>query len=185
MIGKKQKLDLCILFLMLLPAATFGQDYAYKGAVFGGLGFGQFYDDEGSLGKGLTYRAGVEWRPQGRLGFEADLLGSQFERNDYFNVRGNAQFIFANALYYFSKSKFQPYIKGGIGGFRTRYSYGWPISSPEQYHASKAGAAFDLGAGVRFFPSRHWSVNPDLRLLGGVAGYALLSYFSISAAYHW
>lgn len=183
MIGEKRIGGLCILCLVLLPMTVLGQDFKYKWSVFGGLGIGKFYDDEGSLGKGLTYRAGVEWRPLGRVGFDAELLGSQFERSDYFNVRGNVQFVFANALYYFSRSRVQPYLKGGVGMYRTQYSYGWPVSSPAEYHASRSGAAVGVGAGVRFFPTRRWSINPDFRLLGG--NYSLINYFSVSAAYHW
>ncbi len=35
------------------------------------------------------------------------------------------------------------------------------------------------------FVNRKWSVNPDLRLIGGTSGYAMTSYFSLGVAYHW
>lgn len=185
MLRRFRQLVLSILFLMTFPLTGLAQDFTHTGSAYGGIGAGKFYDDEGSLGRGLTYRAGVEWRPISRIGLEADLLGIHFTRSDYFNVRGNTQYIFTNGIYYFSVSGTQPYIKGGIGLFRTAYSYSWPASSSQEFHASKTGIALDFGAGIRFFVNRRWSINPDLRLVGGASGYALVSYFSLSAAYHW
>jgi hypothetical protein len=171
--------------LMVGPLLAYGQDFAYKGGAYGGLGYGRFYDDEGSLGSGLTYRVGAEWRPWRRVGFEAELFGIRFNRGDLFHVEGNTQFVLANATYYFSRSRVQPYVKGGIGAYRTNYTYSWPITMGPVYRASDNGLAVNFGAGVRIFVNRRWSVNPDFRLTGCKGYYSLFGYFSMSAAYHW
>jgi len=171
------------IILMVSPMSAKGQDYAYQGSVYGGSGFGRFYEDEGSLGSGITYRAGAEWRPLRRAGFEAELLGIRFDRGDSFHVEGDAQFVFANAIWYFSQSRVQPYVKGGLGAYRTRYIVSWPGIPANKI--SRNGTAFNLGAGIRFFVDSNWSVNPDFRLTGGTGYYSLFSYLSISAAYHW
>jgi opacity protein-like surface antigen len=172
-----------LIILASCPMSAHGQDYTYREGIYGGSGYGRFYEDEGSLGSGITYRAGAEWRPLLRGSFEAELFGIRFHRGDNFHVEGNTQFVLANATWYFRQSRIQPYVKGGLGAYRTRYSFSWPGIPINQI--SKNGTAVDFGAGVRFFVDRHWSVNPDLRVIGGVGYYSLFSYFSMSAAYHW
>jgi hypothetical protein len=172
-----------LIILTVCPMPANGQDNTYRGSIFGGSGYGRFYEDEGSLGSGMTYRVGAEWRPLRRAGFEAELFGTRFNRGDSFHVDGDTQFILANATWYLSRSRIQPYIKGGFGAFRTRYNVSWPGVAPNQ--VSRNGAAVNFGAGIRFFVNRHWSVNPDFRVTGGAGNYLLFSYFSMSAAYHW
>ncbi len=185
MCHSKLRNSIFLISVMVSTPSVFSQDFVPKGAVYGGAGYGKFYDDEGALGSGITYRAGGEWRVFRRLGIEAELLGIHFTRGDYFQVTGDSQFGFVNAVYYFSKSGVQPYFKGGVGLYGTKYTYTWPSSSSQEYHHSKSGAAFDVGAGLRFFVNRHWSVNPDFRVAGGAGYYSLFCYFSMSAAYHW
>jgi opacity protein-like surface antigen len=175
---------LCALLLISCPLAAFGQDYVPKGSVDGGLAYGKFYDDEGSLGSGLSYRASAGWRPWGRFGFEGELLGIRFRRGDAFKVEGNAQLVFGNVIWHFSRSRVQPYIKGGVGALRTDYTYSWPGLPSPTFHKSKSGIAADLGAGVQFFLNRHWSMNPDFRLAAG-SEYIMTTYVSISLGYHW
>ena len=179
------RFGLPILFFVVSPLASLAQDYAPKGSVGGGMGHGRFLDDEGTLGTGLLYRGAAEWRPISRLGLEAEIQGTSFQRGDNFHVNGDAHFVFANAIFYFSRSRVQPYIKGGAGFYRTRYTYSWPVSSPEEYHQARSAAAVNLGGGLRFFLNRHWSVTPDFRLAVGSGYHALISYPSITAAYHW
>ena len=93
-------LRFCFLSLVLTPLAAFGQESAYKAELYGGIGHGKFYDDEGSLGAGPTYRAGVGMRVASRLAVRAEALGIHHTRGDYFHVTGNSLFVFVenNAL---------------------------------------------------------------------------------------
>ena len=174
------------LFLVLGPLKSFAEDYSYRGSVFGGAGIGRFYDDEGSLGRGVTYRAGAEWRPLSRLGVEAELLGIHHSRNDAFQVRGNGLSLSANARFYFSRSKVQPYVLGGSGLLRTDYRYSWPGTVNGEFRRSKTEPALSLGAGIRFFINRRWSLDPQIRTaVSSPSYYAIVNYFSMSLGYHW
>ncbi len=181
---RKAAFGLCILLLITCPSAAWGQDYVPKGSIFGGVGFGRFYDDEGSLGSGWTVRAGAEWRPFHRFGFEGEYLGIRFHRTDAFKVDGNTHWAFGNVAFYFSRSRIQPYVKGGIGYQRTEYTYSWPGIPVPEFHKSRSNVAANSGAGIRFFVNRHWSINPEIRLVGG-GQYIATNYFSISTGYHW
>jgi hypothetical protein len=174
-----------LLVFVACPLVVLGRDFGGKYGLQGGIGYGKFFDDEGSLGSGLTYRAGAEWRPFRKAGFEGELLGIQYARGDAFHVDGNAQFCFGNAIWYFSRSRFQPYLRTGIGAFKTGYTYSWPISMSPVYRVSKSGAAFNFGTGIRIFLNRHWSLNPDFRLIEARANYTMVSYVSMTAGYHW
>jgi opacity protein-like surface antigen len=171
--------------ILACPGLANAQGFDYINSVCGGLGGGKFFDDEGSLGTGVMYRLGGEWRPVIRLGLEADLLGIHFSREDDFHASGNSQYFFVNAVYYFSHFRGQPYLKGGTGLFRTRYDYSFPASSPEVFRGSKTSIAVDFGAGIRFFVNDRWSVTPDFRVATGAGGYSVVSFLTISAAYHW
>lgn len=172
-----------IMITTLISVAAQAQDSTRKGTISSGVGYNKFYDDEGSLGAGPTYQAGAEWRPWQRFGLEAQFVGIHFARTDYFHVRGHSESVCANAVYYFSKSTVQPYIKGGIGMLSTRYAFSWPASSSLQYQKSKTGAAVDIGAGIRFFLNRRWSLSPEVSL--AAAGEYFVVHFSMKAAYHW
>ncbi len=184
--GMRQRfLVLIFLVLVLFPLTSLSQDFGYKGAAFGGAGYGRFAEDEGLLGTGLTYRAGAEWRFSRRGALEGELYGIHFTRKDYFRVNGDTQFVLANALFYFSRSNIQPYLKGGIGLHSSRYSFSWPSSSSTLYDRSTSGVAVGFGAGVKVFVNRRWSVNPDFRIIGAEGLYSLFGYFSVCAGYHW
>ena len=174
------------LALVLCPLTFFAQDYAYKGGAYGGVGGGGFFDDEGSLGRGLTYRTGVEWRPLSRLGVEAELLGIHHTRSDYFEVSGNALSLSGNAVYYFSRSRIQPYVLCGLGLIKADYRYSWPGTTNGEFHKSTTEPAFNFGLGIRLFVSRRWSLDPQFRLaVSSPSYYAIGNYFSTSLAYHW
>ncbi len=174
------------LMLILCPLTSFAEDYLYKGRVYGGVGGGRFYDDEGSLGRGLTYRTGVEWRPLNCMGLEAELLGIHHTRSDAFQVRGNARALSANAVYYFSRSKAQPYVLGGFGLLKVDYRYSWPGTANGEFQKSKTEPALNFGVGVRLFISRRWSLDPQFRwAISAPSAYAIGNYFSTSLAYQW
>ena len=178
---------LAMLACALFPWTAPGQDYSYKGRLYGGLGTGRFYDDEGSLGNGPTYRAGSEWRPLKHLGIGGELMGIHHRRRDYFHVQGNDVAFSVDAICYFSKSRLQPYVLGGIGILLPHYSYSWPgLPDAGSFKASKQDRAINLGAGAKFFINRRWSLDPEARLLlSSPNGYALVNYFSMAASYHW
>ena len=185
MIIKAHQLTIVITLLALLPFRAAGQDYSYQAKIFGGVGIGKFFDDEGSLGKGATYRTGVEWRPLSRLGLQGELSGVHHTRGDAFNVNGNAVSFSGNVVYYFSRSRVQPYILAGIGVLKTSYNYGFPSIEARRFSVSKTEAEVNFGGGLQLFLNRRWSLDPQIRFAASIPNYALANYFSISAAYHW
>lgn len=178
-------LGLCFMYLVLTPFIAFGQESTYKAELYGGIGYGKFYDDEGSLGRGPIYRAGVGVRVASRLALRAEALGIHHTRGDYFHVTGNSLFVFGNAVYFFPRSRVQPYLLAGIGGHRADYRYSWPGTSNGEYRISKSGLAVDFGAGVKLFLSPRWSLDPELRIACSRSYYSLFNYLSANLAYHW
>ena len=172
--------------MMFFSMALAAQDNTWKARVFGGVGIGRFFDDEGSLGQGATYRAGAEWRPLSRLGVQGELLGIHHTRRDHFQVDGDSAGFSGNAVLYFSRSRLQPYILGGLGVLKTSYTYGWPDASLERYSVSRTELSMNFGGGVLLFLNRHWSLDPQVRILVSTpSGYSLANFFSMSASYHW
>ncbi len=175
-----------LLTITLLPVVSFAQDGAYRAAVFCGAGYGTFFDDEGSLGSGPTYRAGAEWRVSRRLGLRGELLGIHHSRNDAFEVRGNAEHVLGNAVFYFSsRSNIQPYLTAGLGLQRVAHTYSWPGLPFGPYRTRRNDFAADFGIGMKVFVNRRWSLDPEFTTSVGRNYFALANYFSMKAAYHW
>ncbi len=173
------------LCLVLRPLVVLGQEPIYKAELYGGIGYGKFFDDEGSLGSGPTYKAGVGRRVSNRLAVRAEILGIHHTRGDYFHVAGNSLFVLGNAVYFFSKSRVQPYVLAGIGAHKTNYRYSWPGTANGEYRISKTGLAADFGAGVKLFLSRRWSLDPEFRVAVSRSYYSLANYLSANLTYHW
>jgi opacity protein-like surface antigen len=169
-VGAQRVVWIVVLFGVGCSLAA-GQDYRYSGEVYGGAGCGKFYDDEGSLGTGPTYRAGAGWRLTRHLGIQGELVGIHHARRDNFRVQGNAWSAFGNVLYYFSTSKVQPYVLGGLGALNTTYHFSFPqVPGLPENSVSRTDLAIALGAGARVFLSRRWSLDPQFRLAGSSPG---------------
>lgn len=179
------RLWLCVFSVfVLLPWTAWGQDYSFR--AYGGAGIGRYYEDEGSLGTAVSYRGGVEWRPWHRIGLEAEISGIHHSRDDRFHVRGNALSASGSALLYFSSSRVQPYIFGGLGFLRSDYDYGWPDIGLGNFHRRADELAVHFGGGAQFFINRRWSLDPEVRIaVSQPSWYGFVNYFSMSASYHW
>jgi opacity protein-like surface antigen len=174
------------LIVMAMPVVGLAQDFSYRGSVFGGAGYGNFLDDEGSIGTGPTYRSGAEWRVLPRLALRGEFIGMHHSRNDYFRVRGNAEHVLGKVAFYFSRSKVQPYITAGLGLQHVAYSYSWPAAPQLGVHrVAKTDLAAAFGLGMKLFVSRHWSLDPEFTAITGRGAYTMANYISMKAAYHW
>ena len=184
---------LLVAVFLLTPATALAQDYHPKYEVFGSAGYGATYDDEGGIGRGLDLGAGFGVRAIGKLGFEGSVNRISHLRDFAFSgvrFEGTGVFACANALYHFSDSKAQPYVIGGIGllHHEDRSSGLGPARPP----LSASGFAYNFGAGVKVFVSKHVSVRPDFRVFIGdlrqSAGteppFSLLRG-SVGIGYHW
>ena len=186
------KLILVGIFL-LLPSAAFAQEYDEKWELFGTLGYGGTWDDEGGVGRGLDIGGGLGVRATRKLGFEGSVNRITHVRE--FNsspvrFEGTAVFAGANALYHFSESKAQPYVIGGVGMLwhEDRTSGLGPPRPP----IDASGFAYNFGGGIKVFLSKHVSLRPEVRVfigdlggLGGVEPPFSLMRGSIGVSYHW
>jgi hypothetical protein len=131
-----------------------------KTDVFGLIGLGKVYDDEGSLGSGLNLGGGVGYRLRKRLGVEAEVNGFRSERDFVSSLspfRHSGFQVMGNALSHFGPPRAQFYILGGLGvmGVRNR-------------RRDVADTLFGIGfgAGMKIFASEHIYIRPDLRIFG-------------------
>ena len=182
-----------IAIFLVLPATAFAQDYRAKYEVFGSAGYGVTYDDEGGVGGGLDIGAGFGVRATRKLGFEGSVNRiSHLREFAVSGVRfdGTSVFACANALYHFSDSKVQPYVIGGIGVLHHQdRSSGFGLSGSP---LSASGFAYNFGAGVKVFLSKHVSLRPEFRVFIGDLGKGGGTEPPVSAArgavglgYHW
>lgn len=181
-----------LMSLLLLAPAASAQDRERRGEVFGSIGGGKAYDDEGSIGKGLDIGGGVAFRLTPKFAIEAEVNRMEYERNFSSGVRfaGNAVFTTANLLYHFSTSKAQPYVIGGVGFVHHENRSRFPEDGILPKRTTN-GFAQNFGAGVKLFVNEKFSIRPEVRVfLGDTAGSGVEPPFSVGRAsvaftYHW
>lgn len=159
------------LALLLLAAPLFGQQR--KADVFGMIGTGAVYDDEGSLGRGVTGAGGIGYRLRKRLGVEAEVNVFQSKR-DFGQIvppfRHSGLHVMANALAHFGPSRAQFYLLGGVGLLHVRN---------KTRNLSDSGFNIGLGFGMKIFATEHVYIRPDFRIFGGGTRQAVESPFSM------
>jgi opacity protein-like surface antigen len=157
-----------LLSLFLLAPAALAQGMERRGEVFGSLGGGKAYEDEGLRGNGLTIGGGVGYRLTPRVGIEAQINGMSYERNFSSGVRfeGTVVLTTANLLYHFSTSRVQPYVFGGIGHSYDRRDSQFPGDSLP-FKGTAQGFAINFGAGVKIFLNKKYSLRPEWAFGGG------------------
>ena len=181
------------LFALLIVSALplFSQNYTRRGEVYGQIGAGVTYDDEGSIGNGIAGGGGVGFRFTRRLGVEFDLNAFRHERNFSFGrLTGSGQFFTGNLIYHFTKGRVQPFILAGAGGLHSRLES--PFSGTLVFRET-TGFAGDAGAGVKIFANERLSIRPEVRVYAGgstpnfTSNDAFVSHLrvSIGVGYHW
>lgn len=172
-----------------------GEEYRYRGEVFGAVGAGKTYDDEGSLGSGFNGGGGVGYRIRPKFGVEFELSGFRHERETSSGsllFRGNGVFATGNAVYYFGSGtgRAQPYVIGGAGVLHKRNTSSF--EGGPRLDFSGTGFALNGGAGVKIFVRPRFSIRPEFRVFAGGAGSQrvveapfVVIRASIGAAYHW
>src|ERR1044072_1715386 len=112
------KILMVIFGLLVVAPAVRAQDFTPKGEVFGSVGGGKAFDDEGGIGNGVDFGGGIGYCITPKFCVEGAVNSVRHSR--YFGngvvFEGTGTFVSANALYYFSTQKVQPYVLGGGGG---------------------------------------------------------------------
>lgn len=186
----------CLLFLTLAASISNAQesDYRYRGEVFGFIGVGKTYDDEGSLGSGLNAGGGIGYRFHRKFGAEIELAAHRHRREFSSGVvfEGNGFNAALSGLYYFGRAtgRAQPYLIGGFGVMHERNTSSFPGESAFDF--SGTGGAVNLGAGAKIFVRERFSLRPEFRVFSGNAGGLPVAEspfsiwrFSMGAGYHW
>jgi opacity protein-like surface antigen len=158
----------------LFPSKGMAQEpWEYKGELFGNVGWGNFHHGHHSLGSGLSYTAGIGFRPfdgwlQG-LGFQGDYNGMHFtgRPGTGYESKGNRQIISGNALYYFGHSGTQFFLLGGLGVLRAQYHYSIPGTT---YYNEGTKMSLELGAGMKIRVSSKWAIRPEVRMIDTTIG---------------
>jgi opacity protein-like surface antigen len=175
--------------LLAGSAPASGQDFLRK-EVFGVIGVGKTYDDEGSLGKGINGGGGFGYRLSRRFGAELEVNAFK-TRREFASVvpayESNGVHIMANGLLYLNQGRTQGYLIFGAGLLHFRNTMGF---AGVDFDRSGNGLAVGIGAGLKIFVKERLSLRPEFRIYGGAAGGAVEPPFtdmraSMGLGYHW
>ncbi len=184
---RTEKTAAVLVWLALGIVSASGQEYRRE--VFGSIGVGKTYDDEGSLGKGLNGGGGFGYRLTQRFGVEGEVNGFATKRTfspAFAPFRASGVFVNGNGLFYLNQGRAQAFLIGGVGMLHVQNdsSFAGPVNR------SSNGLAINFGAGVKVFLTPHVLLRPEFRIYGANSGNAVESpftdmRFSIGAGYAW
>ncbi len=169
-----------LLLLLALPLAA----QQRRVDVFGLLGVGATYDDEGSLGKGVSGAGGIGFRLTKRLGVEGEINAFSSKR-DFGQIvppfQHSGAHVMGNALLHFGPQRAQFYLLGGVGLLHVKN---------KNSNLSDNGFNVGFGFGFKFFATEHIYIRPDFRVFGGSSSQAAETPFSmlrvaVGVGYSW
>ena len=146
-----------VLVLAALPATAQSSGEFKRWEVHGFIGGGKSYDDEGSIGSGLSGGFGIGKRLTRRIGVEGEYTRFHHRREiagGAFLWEGSANLFTGNLLIHFSPdSRAQPFVLIGAGGM--------------SYEGGGPGFSWNCGAGVKVYVTDHWFIRPEFRISSG------------------
>lgn len=195
--------------LLMVWVAPEGAETAppWKFAIFGSAGWSGFGADEGGLGGGPSFGAGVDIRPFRRLGFELEVNRVHYRRYSEGTMsevirahfpelavgpellfEGTALFVTANVVYHNDISpRSQLYVLGGAGivretSRRTEAFPNVPETTVEEF-------TFNAAVGVEIFISPRVAIRPEFRtsnflILSSWDSHLYQHRVSVALAYH-
>jgi OOP family OmpA-OmpF porin len=113
------------------------------------------WTDKNGPGAGISFGKAVNQYWDVRLGYnyaEANDNGNRYEQ----------QKLGADALYFFSRTRFRPYVFAGVGG-----EYDEASQASTSNHFSHTSPYAEAGFGVQYSLSDQWAVEADLRDVHG------------------
>ena len=161
-----------------------------RNEVFGAVGVGATWHDEGSLGSGLTGGGGFGYRLSRRFGLEAEVNAFRTTRDYsplYPPFQASGVHAMGNGLLYLNRGRAETYLICGAGLMHVSDSTGFAGSQPV---SSADGFAASLGAGIKIFVSEHLSLRPEFRIYAGDSRGVVepplgVLRFSMGIGYHW
>ena len=180
------------IILLGLLTGTFSAfaDEPLKREVFGSIGWGLNYDDEGSIGSGITGGGGFGYRIWQRFGVEGEVNAFRSKR-EFASIsppfRMDGVRVMGNGLLYLNRGVAQSYLLfgGGLTHVRNKFNFAG-VNAKD----SSTGASVAAGFGVRIFLTPHISLRPEFRLEAAPANGAIEApftsiRFSTAIGYHW
>jgi hypothetical protein len=150
------------LAMLAALAAVASAQTRYPNEIHAHVGGGWVYDDEGSLGTGVSIAANLARRLTSKVAVEGELNYFQHKRELSFATwRGSGAFATGNLVYHFSRSRFQPYVLAGIGLIVYSPDTGAPNTG------TSAGWTWGFGTGVKGFITERISIRPEWRVYVG------------------
>jgi hypothetical protein len=155
---------LLIVIALLLAGPAVAQTVDPPLAASATLGWGQTWDDEGSLGSGIGTGVRLEGRLFGNTRAEVgvDLLLHDRDAG-YFQANGRTAFFTAALIQRFGRAAVQPYLLAGglIAWHRGDVSFSDQVLRPRR--STDTGLVFGGGMAIRF--KQRFEAGPELRLI--------------------
>jgi hypothetical protein len=157
-----QRLKVRVLFIFSLLALVpnlSAQDSQWR--VGGIVGAGQTWDDEGSLGPGVSAGGRIDWRLVGNTRVEAaiDLL-THDRSGEFFQANGDSVIVSASLLHGFGGGRVQPYVLGGAS--LVRHS-GTTQFANLSFGRKSTDGGFHFGGGLSVVVGRRFELGPEAR----------------------
>jgi hypothetical protein len=173
------KRQLILVFISVICSAPLCRGQSTP-EVFGGVGWGKAWDDEGSIGAGIAVNGGAGFNLLSRLAleFEITTMKNKRESDVGFQADGQTTSIGPNLVYHFSSGRTRPFILGGIHFFHHRGTAGFAPLPPDE---SVNDVAIRIGGGVKAFVSERVFLRPEFICVTGGEGRARGVEFPISA----
>lgn len=187
---KTRNLALILCAGSLLASSTLRADEPPKREVFGSLGYGYNYDDEGSIGRGISGGGGFGYRIWPRFGVEGEVNAFRSRREFAAPIpafEANGLRLMGNGLIYLNRGPAQAYVLVGFGLLRLHNDVGF---SGLRLDRSSNGVNAGTGVGVKVFVNRRWSIRPEFRVDAGATNGTieapfLSMRFQVGLGYHW
>jgi len=161
-----------------------------RNEIFGAVGIGAAYHDEGSLGSGLNGGGGFGYRLSRRFGLEAEVNAFRTTR-DYSSLyppfQASGVHAMGSGLLYLNRGRAQTYLIFGAGLMHVSNATGFAGAQPG---SSTDGLAANVGAGIKIFVTEHLSLRPEFRIYAGNSRGAVepplgVLRLSLGIGYHW
>ena len=136
--------------------------------VAGSIGRGTTWDDEGSIGRGMSAGANVEWRFRPRLSavFRVERLGHERHMaNDLVVTQGRTLLGTGEIKYRFGSSAATPFVTGGYGLAHYSGTLTQRIGPAETVKRNSLSGTLVGGGGVDISIGERLVVTPELRIL--------------------
>jgi hypothetical protein len=151
---------LALSMLTLAPRA-FAQGDPPRGSVAGIVGKGQTWDDEGSMGTGVTVGGRVAWRLFANTSVEGAVELLTHDRSGrVFQSQGDSTILSASLVHRFGRAKVQPYV---LEGLHVIHHSGTTRFDNRTFDFKSTDAGLHFGGGLAVRVGDRIEIGPEAR----------------------